>query len=266
MYWTENWPQVQALKTPSVPALKRALALLELLASSRNGLTLPELAKELGLPKSSLHCLLLTLERNGYLHRNTTTGRYLFATKLFTLANMALNGTELREIAVPFLRSLSGATRLTVHMAILDRNEAVLVAKAEPPGIFKLATWVGKRMDAHCTGVGKALLAYLQPEELEALIAERGLPRHNENTIASVRKLKEELLKVRRLGYSSEDEEDEIGLRCIGTPVFDRSGQVAAAISLSGTTAQITSDNVEALVTQLKRTTSGISQALGFTQ
>src|SRR5512133_2205804 len=122
------------LKTPSVPALERALAILELLAASRAGVTLPEVAEKLRLPKSSVHCLLLTLERHGYLHRNEKTNRFLFGAKLFSLGNMALSGLELREVAAPFLRALMESTHLTAHLAILERHEAVLIDKAEPPG------------------------------------------------------------------------------------------------------------------------------------
>jgi DNA-binding IclR family transcriptional regulator len=164
---------------------------MELLANSRNGLPLADLARQMGLPKSSVHCLLLTLERRGYLHRNQRTNRYLFGLKLFSLANMALSGLELRERAAPFLHKLAEKTRLTVHLAILEQNEAVLIDKVEPLGAFKVATWLGKRMDVHCTALGKALIAYLPEEELGRLIRERGLPRHNDNSIVSPKKLKE---------------------------------------------------------------------------
>ena len=208
------------LKTPSVPAVERVLSILELLAGSRAGMPLPDIARELGLPKSSVHCLLVTLERRGYLHRNERTGCYLFGSKLFSLGNLALSGRELRDVAAPFLRALMEKTRLTVHLAVLERNEAVIIDKVEPSSMFKLATWLGKRMDVHCTGVGKALIAYLPDEELRRLVEERGLPRHNENSIVTIRKLKDELVRARRRGYAIDDEEDEIGLRCIGAPDF----------------------------------------------
>jgi DNA-binding IclR family transcriptional regulator len=255
---------MSGLKTPSVPALERALLIVELLAASRAGMTLAEIAHHLHLPKSSVHCLLLTLERHGYLHRHERSNRYLFGTKFFSLGNMALSGLDLRETAAPFLRALMEATRLTVHMAILERFEAVLIDKVEPPGIFKLATWLGKRMDVHCTGVGKALIAHLPDDELDLLVREQGLPRHNDNTVVSLRKLKEDLACIRKLGYSTDDEEDEVGLRCIGSPVFDRAGKVVAAASISGTTTQIREDNSQALALELKRTAAAISRALGY--
>lgn len=253
-----------SLKTPSVPAVERALSILELLASSRIGLPLADLARQMGLPKSSVHCLLLTLERRGYLHRNARTNRYLFGFRLFTLANMALSGLELRERAAPFLHELARKTSLTTHLAILEQNEAVLIDKVEPPGTLKLATWLGKRMEVHCTGVGKALIAFLPEPEVDRLIRDHGLPRHNDNTIVSPRRLKQELARVRALGFSTDDEEDEIGNRCIGAPVFDGAGQIAAAISLSGPVSQITADNSPLLADELLRTAGALSRSLGY--
>jgi DNA-binding IclR family transcriptional regulator len=253
-----------ASKTQSVPALERALTILEMLAKSKRGLAISEIVRNLQLPKSTAHTILITLERRGYLHRNEQTHRYLFGLKFFSLANMVLSASELRDQAAPTLRSLMGACGLTVHLAILDQRDVVLVDKVDSPGLIKLATWIGKRMDPHCTGVGKALIAYLPESELDLLIAEHRLPRHNEETIVSVRKLKAQLTEIRRLGYALDDEEDEVGLRCIGCPVFDGAGKVVAAVSVAGTVSQITAENLSALVDKVKRTASSISQHLGF--
>jgi len=251
------------MKTPSVPSLERGLAVLELLANTRAGLTLPEIAKELSLPKSSVHCLLVTMERHKYLHRNERTSRYMFGSKLFSLGNMSLSGLEVRQVAGPYMYSLTERTGLTTHLAVLERNEAVLVEKVEPPGVLKLATWLGKRMDLHCTSLGKALISGLPDEELAQLVKETGLPRHNDNSIASLRKMKDDLARSRQLGYFTDDEEDEIGHRCIGAPIVDETGQIAAAVSISGTTAQVREDNVRALAKALAHTAESISRALG---
>lgn len=255
---------MSASKTQSVPALERTLTILEILAKSRRGLTISDIVRNLHLPKSTTHTLLLTLERRGYLHRNEQTHRYLFGFKLFSLAKTALSGNEFREQASPMLRSLMDSCGLTIHMAILEQSDIVLIDKVEPPGLIKLATWIGKRMDPHCTGVGKALIAYLPDEKLNILVTEHGLPRHNEDTIVSVSKLKRQLAEVRRLGYALDDEEDEIGLRCVGCPIFDSTGAAVAAISASGTVSQITPDNLSTLVNKVKRTASSISQHLGY--
>jgi DNA-binding IclR family transcriptional regulator len=186
----------------------------------------------------------------------------MFGTKLFSLANMSLIGLTLREQAAPFLRSLAGRTGLTVHMAILERGEAVVISKFEPAGIFRLATWIGKRMDVHCTSLGKALIAHLREEEVLRIVKAHGMPRHNENTITSQKKLLQDLALCVKRGYALDDEEDEIGLRCIGYPIRDGEGNAQAAISIAGTTSQITPENVNHLSQMLIETAANISEAI----
>ena len=257
--------RIPAPGTQSVPALEKALQILQMLATSRSGLSLQEIVQRTGLPRSSVHCILVTLQRQDFLYRNESTSRYMFGLKLFSLANMALSGLRLRDQAAPFLYSLMHQTQLTVHLAILERNEAVLVAKVDAPGIVRLATWLGKRMELHCTGLGKALMCHWDEERIDGVIAEHGLPRHNDNTIASLKRLKQDLSKAAERGYAVDDEEDEIGLRCIGVPVFDHTGSVVAAVSVAGTTSQITGENVNDLAGRVMAAAGALSQVLGYT-
>jgi DNA-binding IclR family transcriptional regulator len=250
-----------AIKTQTVPSLDRALSILELLAKSRVGLALPELVEQSGFPRSSVHYLLVTLERRGYVQRNERTSRYLFGVNLVDLANSALSGLSLRQQVAPFLSSLVRRTGMTVHMAILKDKEAVIVAKHSPIDGTRVATWVGKRMDVHCTGLGKALIAYLDEPQLESILREHGLPRHNENTISSAKKLREELSRVVQNGFSVDDEEDELGLSCIGAPVFNASGRAIAAVSLSATSAQFNQSSYTFLVRETKSTAAEIGEA-----
>lgn len=252
--------------TPSAPAAERTLAILELLSATRSGLTLPELSRRLKLPKSSTYCLLVTLIRHGYLVRNDRTRRYMFGLKLFSVANRALGSVELRERAAPFLQSLARRSRLTVHMAILEDDAAVLIEKIEPPGLIRLATWVGKCMDLHCSAVGKCVLAFLPEPELLRVVRDHGLTRYNENTITSIRKLRQEAADIKRLGYAIEDEEGEIGCRCVGAPIYDHCGTVIAAISVAGTTAQIKSEDFAKFGAMVRQVAAEISELLGFTR
>jgi DNA-binding IclR family transcriptional regulator len=251
-----------AIKTRTVPSLDKALCILELLARSRAGLTLPDLVDQSGLAKSSVHYLLVTLERRGYVHRNDRAGRYQLGMKLFSLANSALNGLGLRQKSAPHLAALRIKTGLTVHFAILEQNEAVLISKHDGQSGPKLATWVGKRMDLHCTGLGKALIAFLPVAEVDEILQSRGLARHNENTISNPKRFREELERVARMGYALDDEEDELGMRCIGAPVFVRAGRPVAAVSIAGTTSEIVPENIASLVAELKRTAARVGAAI----
>lgn len=256
---------VEKSVTPSVPSAERTLSILELLAASRTGLTLPELSRKLGLAKSSTHCLLLTLERRGYLQRNEQTHRYLFGSKLFALANIAMQGIKLREQARPLMQGLVARCQMTAHLAIRERDQAVVIDKVEAAGAQRITTWPGKRFDLHASGVGKALLAWLPDQELADMVLERGLTRYNENTITSLRRLTAEIVKIRQQGFSLDDEEGEIGYRCIGCCIFDNEGQAVAAISVAGDTSQITADNLASLACAVKDTAEAISRRLGFT-
>jgi DNA-binding IclR family transcriptional regulator len=250
------------MKTQTAPAVDRALFILELVARSQIGLTLPELVEQSQLPRSSVHYLLVTLERRGYLHRSERTSRYLFGTKLLHLAHASLSGLSVRQQAVPHLWGLMQATRLSAHLAILERNEVVLVAKVDPPYVTGRATWIGKRIDMHCTSLGKVLMANLPMPMIDRLVEEHGLPKRNENTICSVRRLKDELLKAVQLGYALNDEEDELGMRCIGVPVISASGEILAAISVAGTTSEITFDHLPSLLPPLRQAALHLGRAL----
>ena len=251
-------------KAYTVPSVSRALAILELLAQSRRRLTLSDISRKLTLPKSSVHLLVRTLAQMGYLKNNRVCGKYHFGLKLVSLSHTALENLDLRELARPFLQDLMLKTGLTVHMAILEDAEAVIIEKIEAPGMLRLATWVGRRLDANSSGVGKALLAFAPETNMNRRLTGRAMARHNRNTIASPDRLARELKKVRELGYAFEDEEGEIGFRCIGVPVYDSANNVISAVSIAGTTAQIPKEKVVRLASSVKATALEISIRLGY--
>ena len=247
----------------AVPSVSRAMRILELLAQSQRGLTLSDISRKLGIPKSSTHVLIKTLELTGYLKNSKLHGRYFFGLRLISLSNMALENLDLREQARPFLQELMLRTGLTVHLAILEGVEAVIIDKMEAPGTLRLATWIGRRLDANSSGVGKALLAFGADETSACRIAARPLARHNRNTITSPGRLVRELMRARELGYAFEDEEGEIGFRCIGVPLYDTADRVIAAISVAGTVCQISDERIKKLAAELKAAAAQISARLG---
>ena len=255
---------MRAAKTPSVPALVRGLAILERIARSRRGLTFAQLAREFDFPKSSVHTLLLTLEREGYVQREDETGRYMIGAKMVTIAGPTIDAVVLREKATAQMYALAAELGMTAHLAILEGDAVCVVAKIEPPGHPQVATWIGKRVDVHCTSLGKCLTAYLPDDQLERFIDGRRLLRHNENTIVSPALLRRELARTRALGFALDDEEEEIGIRCIGAPILNWQENVVAAVSVTGSTSRIHSDTLDAIAGRVKQAALGISRELGF--
>lgn len=254
-------PPAEVMK---VPAVERALAVLEILAESKRGFSISEMARRLKAPKSSIHLIVTTLERRGYLLKNQQSRRYFIGLKLVSVARLALDSFELRQQAMPFLLSLAAKTGLTVHMAVLEGNEAVLIERIESPGLVKLNTWIGQRMHVNCTALGKALVAFLSDEEFKRTVQTRRLIKHNQNTISSIAKLRDDLSRVRALGYAVDDEEEEVGVRCVGAPIFDYTGRTAAALSVAGTSVQIPAGDVEHLAKLVQETAGRISRELGY--
>jgi len=255
---------MEATKTGKVPAVDRAFATLELLVESKGGLSMSAVAHRLKAPKSSVHLIMRTLESRGYLWKDQTSRKYFIGLRLIDLARAGSRGFELRERSMHLLLNLSRKLRLTVDMGVLEVSQAVLIEVIHSPGVVKLDTWVGHRMDLNCTALGKALLAFVSEEELGRILHGKHLVRHNQNTICSIRKLRDELSKVRAAGYAVNNEEAEIGIRSIGAPILDHSGQVVAAISVDGTTAELPEDSIDNIAESVRDTAAKISRSLGY--
>ena len=146
-------------------------------------------------------------------------------------------------------------------MAVLEGNEALFIEKITPAGGASTPTWVGKHMDLNCTAVGKILLAHVPEEQIDALILCHGLPKHNENVSVAPRRFKDELRRVRKLGYAIDDEENEIGYRAVAAPILSRSCD-NAAISVAGRSEDVTSDNITDLIRKLKNIAFHVVDAL----
>ncbi len=248
-------------ESPST-AVERALAILEMVAQRRGGLTNSEISRKLEIPKSSASYILRTLDRHGYLRRAAETGKYRLGLKVLSLGRDVLAGLDIGEVSAPVLRALVDRTQLTAHLAVLDHGEAVYIEKVDAPGFIKMDTWVGRRMFVHSTSVGKSLVAHLPKEEVEAILRERGLKKRTPKTISSQARFLNELEKVRAQGYAVDDEENSVGARCLGAPVFDVLGRVEAAVGLSGTISQIDDANLPRLAGLVKEAARKISRQL----
>jgi DNA-binding IclR family transcriptional regulator len=254
------------MKDPvTVGAIDRALTILEVLSQSKNGLTNSEISRKLKLPKSTVSYILRTLRQRGYLHRDDTLGKYRISMKLFSVGSHALRGLELHDVAYPLLQELVEKTGVACHLAILDGHEAVYIERIDKPGFIRINTWVGRRMDVHCTSVGKALIAHLPQQAVEAILRDRGLPKHTPKTITTLNHLLRELAYVRANGYAIDDCENNLDVVCIASPIFNMEGRTVAAVGLTGTESQMKSHKFEGHVRLIKHAAKQMSQQLGFT-
>jgi DNA-binding IclR family transcriptional regulator len=247
--------------SPAV-AVERALNILEAAANRRDGMTNSEISRKLDIPKSSASYILRTLERRGYLRREAETGRYRLGLKILSLGGDAQANLDIADVALPFMRMLSEKIRMTVHLAVLDQGEAVYIEKVEAPGFFKVNTWVGRRMFLHSTSVGKCLLAWLAKDDVETIVKQQGLKKRTPKTITSITKLLADLEHVKQSGYAVDDEENSLGARCLGAPIFDGAGNVTAALGASGTLTQMDEDSMPRIIDALKETARRVSRQL----
>jgi DNA-binding IclR family transcriptional regulator len=243
-------------------AVERALNILEAAAQHREGLTNSEISRKLAIPKSSASYILRTLEKRGYLRRDQETGRYRLGLKILSLGGDAQANLDIADVALPFIRMLVEKIHLTVHLAVLDQGEAVYIEKVEAPGFFKVNTWVGRRMFLHSTSVGKCLLAWLPKLEVETLVKQQGLKKRTPKTITTMSKLLADLEIVKQAGYAVDDEENSLGARCLGAPIFDAMGNVTAALGASGTLTQMDEENIPKIIEALRETSRRIARQM----
>lgn len=236
---------------PNAASVERALAILECLDNSRRGLNISEISRKLGIPKSSAHVIVVTLERLGYVQKRGESLHYMLGLKAYGLGLGMMKSLSLSEAALPHMRALSNQLHLPSHLAVPDGDQGVYIQKVDTPGLIKIDTYVGRRMDLHCTGVGKILLSFGPQELHDRFLAKPVYIRYTRNTITSPKMLQREIARIRKLGYALDDEEEELAVRCVAVPVF-QAGRFAAALSVTGTTAQIPLGSIEEIAGQLR--------------
>jgi DNA-binding IclR family transcriptional regulator len=247
-----------------VQVLDRALALLDVLAQEPGGSSLGDLCLPLQLHKSTVHRLLMVLERHRLVVKNAETGRYRLGLKLFELGSKAIGMLDLQEHVRPHLQRLQQETQETVNLAILDQGDVLYLAKIEPQRHLRMASSVGLRYPAHSTALGKAILAALPEPEVEAILLHAKLSARTRTTITSMAALREELRVTRNRGYAIDDEENEEGACCVGAVVRDHLGGPIAAISVSGPAMRVTRNKVPELAQIVVGIARTISAELGF--
>jgi DNA-binding IclR family transcriptional regulator len=258
-------PQSKTSDSPyKVQVLDRALAALAILANSSSDCSLAELCPALKLHKSTVHRLMMVLEQHRLVVKNPETGRYRLGLRLYELGSRAIDGLDLRGRARPYLDRLQDEFGETVFFCILDEGQVFYVEKVESQRSVRTACTVGSRAPAYCTAVGKAMLAELPDAEVSKIVRRWGLKAVTPNTITTASALKAELKTVRARGYAIDDEEKEEGLRCIGAAVRSHSGNLAAAMSISGPAFRMTKERIPEIGQALMEAAGKLSAELGY--
>jgi DNA-binding IclR family transcriptional regulator len=170
----------------------------------------------------------------------------------------------LRQIAHPFLEHLTSITNETTHLAVLEGNEFVYIDKVDNKQAVRMRSRVGQRGQLYCTAAGKSLLAFQPEVQLRQILARLNFKPVTEHTITDPKKFQGQLVQIRQVGYALDDEENELGIRCIGSPIYDHAGRLAGALSISGWTITMTRERVPQLAPELILTSQKISKELGF--
>lgn len=246
-------------------SLQRGLAILAAFTPERPLLGVSDLASQLGMTRSTAHRYISTLEAMRYLVQDRGSRKYRLGVRVLDLGLAVLNSMELRDVARPFMEELCERSGNTVNMAVLDGHEIVYIERVRSRSGIDLHLFVGSRLPAYCTSMGKVLLAYLPPSELDAALAGVRFEPKGPRTITSRDELLENLDSVRRLGVAMNDEELARGLRSIASPVFGQSGAVVAAVNMAvHATAHTFEEVMEELAPMLVDSTARISAHLGF--
>ena len=251
------------MESPST-AVDRTIAILEAVAARSSGMSNAEISRKLDIPKSSASYILRALEKHGYLRRNGDDGKYRLGLKVLNLGHGALSAVDVREVALPMMRSLVEHVHITSHLAILDGTQGVYVERVESPGFVKMDTWVGRRMEIYSTSVGKVLVSHLPEAQVQAILRDRGMKKRTPTTITNPTRFLRELETVRERGYAFDDEENSPGVRCVAAPVFNAAGGVEAALNITGTTQQVNRETLPRIIDLVKETARRISTQLGY--
>ncbi|WP_026699607.1 IclR family transcriptional regulator [Salibacterium aidingense] len=249
---------------PIIQSVERALQILDLFDEHETELKITDISERMHLHKSTVHSLLKTLEKYQYIEQGEESGKYSLGMKLFERGNYVIRSRDIRAVAQDFLYDLSKNTDQTVHLVIQDGQEGVYIDKVESTSATILYSRIGRRIPLHCSGVGKALIAFQPDEEIASVLKDYDFIQHTAHTITGKDAFWKEIEKVREQGYAEDLEENEPGVRCAAIPIRDHTGRVTAAASISTLIMRTSEEEMARYIELLKETGMELSKKLGY--
>lgn len=247
-----------------VQSVERALLLIDLLAQEKREMSLTEISRKMGWPKSTVHGLLATLRHFQYVDQSPSTGYYQLGVRLFELGNLVARGWNIRAVARPLMQQLNFQLGETVQLATEDNGEVLYLEKLDSSQMMRIVSDIGSRLPMHCSGLGKVLLAYRPEAEARWIISTQGMRPMTMRTITSYSQLQKELVQVRRQGYAMDDREIMDSLRCVAAPIYNDEGKVKYAVSVSGMANNIQGRHLERTIEAVRKAAQDISFAMGY--
>ncbi len=223
----------------SVQSLSRAFALLRLLAAHPTGISLSDAAQKLSLAPSTAHRLLTAMANERFVRHDNERSLWFVGVEAFRTGNAFLEDRDFVAIARPVMRNLMEQAQESVNFAVMDQDAVLYLSQVECRALMRALAYPGARAPLHCSGVGKALLAAMPENEAAAIVGRIELPALTERTLTSRQALLDDLQATRERGFSYDDEEQAVGMRCVAAAVFDEHGWPMAALSLSGPSARM---------------------------
>ncbi len=249
----------------SVQSIDRVLDILETLSAAPFGMSLSDLAAATGLHVSTAHRLVNVLAERGYAMKEPVGGKYRLTLRTFEIGSRVSGVWNLLSAAKPYLDELASLSQEAVHLVERDGNGVVYLYKAEPfQQLVRIASYTGLRNPMYCTGVGKSILALLPEDQLEQLWDTQELIAYTPNTITDLSAMKRELALTRQRQYALDNEEHELGVRCIALPIRNWSGEPVAAVSISAPAIRLDEAEIQRLLPKLRSTAAQISHMLGY--
>jgi IclR family transcriptional regulator, KDG regulon repressor len=256
-------PEAKAGASGRLSSVTSALRVLKVFSHSEPELGISSIAQRLGLAKSTVHRLAVTLASESFLEQNPQNGRYRLGLSLFSLGALVRQRMDVSNQAHSLLGALRDQTQETVHLAILDETSIMYLYNMESSLAIGTRSYIGTRKPAFCTSEGRVLLAFNDPELVTEVLKE-DLVQRTPKTTTNPKALRAILEEVRRNGYATDDEESEIGMRSVAAPIRDISGSAIAAVGLAGPIQRLTKKELRRLVPQVITTAVAISARMGY--
>jgi Transcriptional regulator len=255
---------VMSSQPTQIKSLQKAIRILDILKDAADGMSLAEICSRIKLSKSTVHGLISTMRDENFIEQSPTDGKYKLGVRLFELGNAVARNWDVRKVALYHMKKLLADFGETVHLVKLDQNEVLYIDKLEGIKALRIVSEIGTRLPLYCTGVGKAMMAYLPEYEIERFMRKITFVKFTPNTITNLEALKRELESVRKRGYAEDNQEIMEGLTCIAAPIFDHAGNAIYAISVSGPTYRFDHEMREKAIHMVKEAAMNISVHIGY--